>query len=116
MVTKETDWRVAKAYVAIAQEPDPSEVLVKKEKSDNYKADFRKMLVSNSAGSSRNGPIENDAIDRYLEDAEWEEQERKEGRAPTVQRFPWGSFGQKPGSSPGAQQASGGGFKWPWGA
>lgn len=112
MVTKEVDWRVAKAYVAIAQDSDPSEMLAK-EKLDNYNRDLGKIPVS--GGSSRKGALDNDAIDRYLEDAEWEEQERKEGRRPAIQKFPWGSFRQKLGSSPGAQQESGG-FKWPWSA
>lgn len=115
MMTKEVDWRVAKAYVAIAQDSDPSEVLAKEEKSDNYGGDRRKILSSGSQGSSQKGVLENDATDRYLEDAEWEERERKEGRGPVIQRFPWGSFGQKLEQSPGVQQGSGG-FKWPWSA
>ncbi|KAF9790385.1 hypothetical protein BJ322DRAFT_1168921, partial [Thelephora terrestris] len=75
-VTKEVDWRVAKAYVALAQDPDPSS----KEKADNRER----------GGSSQKGVLESDAIDRYLEDAEWEEQERKDGREPVIQKFPWG--------------------------
>ena len=103
-VTKEVDWRVAKTYVAIAQHSGPSEAQGKKEKTP----------VSECKESLRNGPVlENEAIDRYLEDAEWEEQERKEGRGVVIQKFPWGSFGQKAGQSPGPQQGSGG-FKWPW--
>jgi len=112
MVTKEVDWRVAKAYVAIVQDSDPSGVPAK-EKSDDYR---RKVPVSGLEGSpSQRGALENGAIDRYLEDAEWEEQERKEGRGPAIQRFPWGSFGQKLGLSPGGQQGTDG-FKWPWNA
>ena len=115
MVTKEVDWRVAKAYVAITQDSDPSQASTKKEKSDDHETSRRKVPVSGSERSLRNGVLENDAIDRYLEDTAWEEQERKEGRSPTIQTFPWGSFGQKSGQSPGAQQGSGG-FKWPWNA
>jgi hypothetical protein len=115
MVTKEVDWRVAKAYVAVAQDSDPSEISGKKEKSDNYEGGSWKVPVSDSEGSSQKGALETVAIDRYLEDTEWEEQERKEGRGPAIQRFPWGSFGQNPGQSPGAHQGSGG-FKWPWSA
>lgn len=99
MVTKEVDWRVAKAYVALAQDPEPSS----KEKPDNWEG----------GGSSQKDILEGDAIDRYLEDAEWEEQERKDGRDPVIQKFPWGPFGQKPEQTPGAQQGSSG-FKWPW--
>jgi hypothetical protein len=111
-VTKEIDWRVAKAYVALAQDSDPSEVPAEK-KLDNWKGDVRKIPGSESGESSQKGKLEGDAIERYLEDAEWEEQERKDGRGPVIQKFPWGSFGQKPGPSPGAQGRSSG-FKWPW--
>jgi len=101
--------------VAIAQDSDPSEVLAKKEKSDNRAGGTRKFPVSESGGSSQNGMLESDAIDRYLDDAEWAEEERKEGRGPVIQRFPWGSFGQKSGPGPGDQKGSDG-FKWPWSA
>jgi len=113
MVTKEVDWRVAKAYVAIAQDSGPSGVSGK-EKPDNYEGRL-KVPVSDSEGSSQKGALESGAIDRYLDDTEWEEEERKEGRGPAIQRFPWGSFGQKSGQSPGTHQGSGG-FKWPWSA
>lgn len=109
MVTKEVDWRVAKAYVALAQDPDPSA----KEKPDNWERSLRGVPGSVSGGSSQKGMLESDAIERYLEDAEWEEQERKGGRGPVMQQFPWGSFGQKSEQSPAAQQESSG-FKWPW--
>jgi len=112
-VTKEIDWRVAKAYVAIAQGSDMSEMPEKK--FWNYEGGLRKTPALGSEGSSRGGTLENEAIDRYLDDAEWEEQERKEGRGLVIQNFPWGSFGHKVGPSPGAQQGSGG-FKWPWSA
>ena len=112
-VTKEIDWRVAKAYVAIAQDSDPSEGSEKK--SGKYEGGLRKTPILESEGSSQGSALENEAIDRYLDDGEWEEQERKEGRGLMVQKFPWGSFGQKVGPSPGAQQGSGG-FKWPWSA
>lgn len=111
-VTKEVDWRVAKTYVAIAQDSDPSEALGKKE---SYEGGLKRTPVSESEGSSESGALESEAIDRYFGDAEWEEQERKEGRGPTIQKFPWGSFGQKVGPSSGVQKGSGGGgFKWPW--
>jgi hypothetical protein len=112
-VTKEVDWRVARAYVSISQDSDPSEMSAKKE-SENHKGDLRRTPVSESRGHSQ-GALESEAIGRYLEDVEWEEQERKEGRGPVIQKFPWGSFGRNVGPSPGAQQGSGG-FKWPWGA
>ena len=113
-MTKEVDWRVAKAYVAIAQDSDSSE-LGKKERKENYEVSLRKTLVSESEGPSQKGVLESEAIDRYLEDAEWEERERDEGRGPAIQKFPWISFGQKVGPGPGDQKGSGR-FKWPWSA
>lgn len=111
-VTKELDWSVAKAYVAIAHDSGPSDVSAK-EKSDDCEAGRR--MVPVSEGPSQKRTLDNDAIDRYLADTEWEERERREGRDSAIQTFPWGSFGQKLGLSPGAQQGSGG-FKWPWSA
>ena len=102
MVTKETDWRVAKAYVALAQDLDLSS---KEKQKDDVPG----------GGSSQRGVLENDAIQTYLEDTEWEEQEREGGRDPMIQKFPWGSFGQKLQQSPRTQQGSDG-FKWPWSA
>lgn len=112
-VTKEIDWRVAKAYVAIAQSSDPSEMPEKK--PGKHEGGLRKTPVLASESSSQRDAVEHEAIDRYLDDTEWEEQERKEGRGLVIQKFPWGSFGQKVGPNPGAQQGSGG-FKWPWSA
>jgi hypothetical protein len=108
-VTKETDWRVAKAYIALAQGSDPSA----KEKPDNWSRGLRGIPGSVSGGSSQSGVLVSDAIEQYLEDAEWEEQERKDGRGPAIQQFPWGSFGQKSEQSQAAQRESSG-FKWPW--
>jgi len=101
--------RVERAEKRLQTDSDLSEVQKKKE---NYEWGLRKAPVSEPDGSSQ-GVLESEAIDRYLEDGEWEEQERKEGRGLVIQKFPWGSFGQKVGPDPGAQQGSGG-FKWPW--
>lgn len=109
-VTKETDWRVAKAYVAIVQDSDPSEVLGKKEKPGDCEGGLRK-----TPEGPLQGILESEAIDRYLDDAEWEEREVREGRGLAIQKFPWGSFDQKTGPNPVARQGSGG-FKWPWSA
>lgn len=107
MVTKEVDWRVAKTYVVLAQDPPA------KEKPDDWEGRLRGITDQTSTGSSQRGILEGDAIDRYLEDTEWEEQERRNGRDPVIQKFPWGSFGQKSEQSPAAQQGSSG-FRWPW--
>jgi len=111
MVTKEADWRVAKAYVALAQDSDPSA----KEKPENWERGLRGTPGSVTGRSPKKTALENDAIDQYLDDAEWEEQVRKDRRSPVIQQFPWGSFGHKSGPNPAAQQESSG-FKWPWDA
>lgn len=111
MVTKETDWRVAKAYVALVQDLGPSASA--KEKSDNLEMGPREMPGPAAGGSPKKGTLENDAVEQYLEDAEWEEQERKDGRGPMIQQFTWGSFARKSEQSPATQQESSG-FKWPW--
>lgn len=110
MVTKEADWTVAKAYVALAQDPNASA----KEKPDNWERGLRGTSGSVSGGTSQKTTWESDAIEQYLEDEEWEEQERKVGRGPVMQKFPWSSFGQKSVErSPAAQQEPSR-FKWPW--
>jgi hypothetical protein len=100
-VTKEVDWRVAKAYVALA-ENDAGDNDVKKENLD------MKMKANFSKGS---GGLEMQAIDRYLDDAEWEENERMQGRGVSIHPFPFGGFGYKD-SPPTTLRARA--FKWPW--
>ncbi|KIJ51569.1 hypothetical protein M422DRAFT_74357 [Sphaerobolus stellatus SS14] len=72
-VTKEVDWRVAKAYVALAE--GESDEIKSKEDTKSFDRVQRE-------GSSR---ILEDAVDQYLEDEEWE---RREGREPRIQGFP----------------------------
>jgi len=93
------DWRIAKAYVALAEDEEPD--------TDVKKEDDRKTKIISYQGS---GTLEAQAIDRYLDDAEWEENERREGRGVSIQSFPIGGFGGKEISSSSAR----GSFKWPW--
>lgn len=73
-VTKEVDYRIAKAYVALA-EADTEGPVNKKE---------------GGGSSSRNGMgTESRAVDSYLDDGEWEEAERQAGRFPRIQGFPY---------------------------
>lgn len=95
-VTKEVDWRIAQAYVALAEDEDGT--VVKKEIPDY------KRPSSNEAS----GSLEAMAIDRYLDDTEWEASERRAGRGVSLQKFPFGGFGGKDKS------IQGGVFKWPW--
>jgi len=96
VVTKEVDWRIAKAYVALAEEDDGSR---KKEEGKLVPLDIAEAL-------------EAQAIDWYLDDAEWEESERRAGRRIFIQRFPFGNFGSK--QDPSHEKAAG--FRWPWSA
>jgi hypothetical protein len=80
-VTKETDDRIAQAYVALAEDSDSgSDVLPLKAEGEKIsrRVDWAKHTV------------EERAVDRYLDDDEWERQERAEGRGVYIQRVPTG--------------------------
>ncbi|KAG7447334.1 uncharacterized protein BT62DRAFT_980348 [Guyanagaster necrorhizus] len=66
VLTKEVDWRIAKAYVALAGEID-----------------------SDSKSKQPAPTVEARAISRYLDDEEWE---RREGGPAAIQRFPYSDF------------------------
>jgi hypothetical protein len=80
-VTKETDGGIAQAYVALAEdgdsEPDVASLKAEGEKEPRRVAPTRITL-------------EERALDRYLDDDEWERRERAEGRGVHIQRFPIG--------------------------
>lgn len=75
-VTKEVDWRVARTYVALAEDDD----------GDQMEPDFKgKEGSSMKASMTRAGaPIEARAVDQYLDDEQWE---RANG-VPIVPQFP----------------------------
>ncbi|KAI0322544.1 hypothetical protein OF83DRAFT_1049061 [Amylostereum chailletii] len=95
-VTKEVDWRVAQAYVALA-ESEPG-------RSDKYEGE-KKEFSPFPNGSSEG--LDSRAVDRYLDDDEWEEQERRAGRGVRIERFPLG-----PGEVIGKGKASAEGKGW----
>ncbi|KAG6854379.1 hypothetical protein C0991_007370 [Blastosporella zonata] len=68
-LTKEVDWRVAKAYVALADDP-----VEEVEEQEDWE---RKMKESGSGSGSRPSNLEERAIRRYLDDDEWEENQRR---------------------------------------
>lgn len=83
MVTKEVDWRVAKAYVAVAELDDGEK---KEAVSKEYGGD---------GGEGSKGPG-GSAVERYLDDDEWEAAERKAGRGVGIAKFPYGGgFGKE---------------------
>jgi hypothetical protein len=74
MLTKEVDWRVAKAYVALADDEEEQEEFYAKQKE------------LGEGGSSAAG-LESLAIGRYLDDEEWETGERSAGRGIQFKRL-----------------------------
>ena len=86
-LTKEVDWRVAKAYVAVAEygndeqnEPGKGEVSEVKQPE--------KKIVATDPFTGAESSLEARAIDRYLDDDVWEAQERQAGRKVSIPRFP----------------------------
>jgi len=80
-VTKEADDDIAQAYVALAEDSD-SEPDVAFLKAEGEKESWRV--------SRKRITLEERALDRYLDDDEWERRERAEGRGVHIQRFPIG--------------------------
>ena len=74
MLTKEVDWRVAKAYVALADDEEEQEEFHAKQKE------------LGEGGPSAAG-LESLAIGRYLDDEEWETGERSAGRGIQFKRL-----------------------------
>ena len=81
-MTKESDDGVAQAYVALAEDSDPtgSDVLPLKVEGEK---------VSRRVDRAKH-TVEERAVDRYLDDDEWERRERAEGRGVYIQRVPVG--------------------------
>lgn len=74
-VTKEVDWGVAQAYIAIA---------------DNVEADDDYGMKRKEAGRSRAEiGTAGGAVERYMDDDEWEKQQIKAGVAPRILPFPF---------------------------
>ncbi|KAI0076207.1 hypothetical protein K474DRAFT_1691494 [Panus rudis PR-1116 ss-1] len=82
-LTKEVNYDVAKVYVALAEHDggEPSEA------SYEAKKEGLEMKGGSSSGVG-DSTVEGRAIDRYLDDDEWEARERREGRAVAIPRFP----------------------------
>ncbi|KAJ7274505.1 hypothetical protein B0H12DRAFT_1228223 [Mycena haematopus] len=72
-LTKETDWHVARAYIALADDPDESASFALKQKE---------------LGAAASSSLEAVAADRYLDDLEWEAAQLKAGRSARIQPYP----------------------------
>ncbi|KDQ19360.1 hypothetical protein BOTBODRAFT_51790 [Botryobasidium botryosum FD-172 SS1] len=83
LVTKEVDEGVVRAYLSLAEGDDGAFDKEGQEKSG----------ISGTASDRRAVP-EGMAVDRYMNDAEWEEAERRAGRASKIQGFPFSSLGK----------------------
>ncbi|KAI5824669.1 hypothetical protein K523DRAFT_284622 [Schizophyllum commune Tattone D] len=77
-LTKEADWRVARAYIALADGDDAEREAKMKEMGTGLNSD-------SCASTSR---LERYAVEQYLEDDEWEASERRAGRQPRLPSLP----------------------------
>lgn len=89
--TKETDWRIAKAYVALAEDVEQSSL-------GKEGANGKKRIESTT---------EERATNQYLDDEEWEAREREEGRGVQISKFP---FASQSNAQKGKDSAS----RWRW--
>ena len=85
-MTKEVDWRVAKAYVALADDPNADADMKGKESRLH---EGRENMRSGQWNISAEQTLEGRAVDQYLDDEEWEERERRQGRTAAIQPFPY---------------------------
>ncbi|EPT05655.1 hypothetical protein FOMPIDRAFT_1021408 [Fomitopsis schrenkii] len=89
VLTKEADYRVARAYVAIAGvEDDAADAFREDEakKSSPLPDAIKRLRPSSSAEAG--GSLEGRAVDKYLDDEEWEERQRNNGRSAQISAFP----------------------------
>ncbi|KAF9453426.1 hypothetical protein P691DRAFT_620873, partial [Macrolepiota fuliginosa MF-IS2] len=74
MVTKEVDWQVAKAYIALAENVGIGDEVIRKRKEAS------EMKAPRPITGSSNDNLESRAVDMYLDDEEWEQNELDAGR------------------------------------
>lgn len=80
VLTKEVDWRVAKAYVALADDPD---------EAAEYEAKSKEAGGPSMHRPAGHAALHVAAMNKYLDDDEWEQEERRQGRTVSIQRFPF---------------------------
>jgi hypothetical protein len=108
-LTKEVDWRVAKAYVALADDPDVDAGM--KGKESRLREDGDNIPARGDLRTEET--LEGRAVDRYLDDEEWEERERREGRIAAIQPFPYFADGKQLQIAGGGKETNGRSF-WRW--
>ncbi|TFK45384.1 hypothetical protein OE88DRAFT_1221083 [Heliocybe sulcata] len=89
-LTKEADWAVVQAYVAIADDIEDEDEFEGKRKEGG---EGRRPL-----GEMNGSSLEARAVCRYMDDDEWEAREVRDGRAVAVQRFPMSAGASGSGS------------------
>jgi len=87
-LTKEEDWRVAKAYVALADDTCKQDVFALKAKETGTSRISVKQPHSVSTTINNQAALESLALNQYLEDEEWEQAERRAGRGVNIPNFP----------------------------
>ncbi|KAJ3537552.1 hypothetical protein NM688_g6670 [Phlebia brevispora] len=98
-LTKETDRRIANAYVAIAEDADGEDGSVPKEALEMAQPEKKVLARDPYTGAESN--LEARAISRYLDDDEWEAEEHRAGRDVAIPTFPlFDSKGKSTGSRP----------------
>ncbi|KAF9466561.1 hypothetical protein BDZ94DRAFT_1187314 [Collybia nuda] len=106
-VTKEVDWRVAKAYIALAEDP-PDEV----EEAEDYSRKRKEAGVP-SGPSHGHSNLEERAIEQYLDDDEWEATQRRDGGKIGPFRFPLAKISRE-GASLKEKKRGGDRRWWQW--
>lgn len=105
MLTKEVDFWIAKTYVALADDEKEQETYAVKCKE-----------VPDTAASLSRG-VESLAIERYLDDLEWEIEELKAGRNMNIRKFHFSEFGRLGEKFSGSKVITEDSFSrvwWPW--
>ncbi|KAH8100010.1 hypothetical protein BXZ70DRAFT_1065108 [Cristinia sonorae] len=97
-VTKEGDWGVARAYVALADARSSSSSPYDDTEYEDVSGEKKREGRGEGEGEES---IEGRAVDRYLDDDEWEERERREGRGVVIPRFPLFDSAGKEGKGKG---------------
>lgn len=89
-VTKEADWRIAKAYVALASlSSDHDETQTMKAKEGIQAVDEQSLPTKSVPREGvASGSLEAQAVNHYLDDEEWEQRERGAGRGVVIPKFP----------------------------
>jgi hypothetical protein len=96
-ITKETDWGVAQTYVALLDVEDDGGIKEGKRRMVDAKSKEGKQAL---------------AIDCYLDDNAWEEEQRRAGLSPRIEGFPYFNPKGKENVEPQKEGSSVGGSDW----